>query len=129
MSDFMRLLVFARPLILTFAPPDAVNQSSVMLETLRIVRPTEFVAVPRVYEKFKELIEMSMRESNGFISKTYDWAKEKGYINTVNMMQGERSPFGYNMAKMLVLSRVKKLLGLDRVEQAYFGAAPMSMEV
>ena len=71
----MRLLVYARPLILTFAPPEVLNQSSLMLETLRIVRPTEFVAVPRVYEKFKELIEMTMRDSNGIIGRVYEWAK------------------------------------------------------
>ena len=54
----MRMLVYSRPVLLTFAPPEALNQSSLMLATLREARPTEFVAVPRVYEKFKEVIEM-----------------------------------------------------------------------
>ena len=82
MSDFMRLLVYTRPIILTFAPPEALTHSALMLETLRLVRPTEFVAVPRVYEKFKEVIEMSMRDSNGIISRVYEWAREKGMLNT-----------------------------------------------
>ena len=30
---------------------------------------------------------------------------------------------------MAIISRIKKELGLDRVEQGYFGAAPMSKEV
>jgi long-subunit acyl-CoA synthetase (AMP-forming) len=38
-----------------------------MLATLRYARPTEFVAVPRVYEKFKEIIEMRMRDSNKLV--------------------------------------------------------------
>ena len=53
-----------------------------MLETLREARPTEFVAVPRVYEKFKEIIEMRMRQSSGLIHRIYEWSKEKGYGNT-----------------------------------------------
>lgn len=60
----MRLICFSREIILTFAPAEALNQSSLMLATLRFTRPTEFVAVPRVYEKFKEMIEMRMRESS-----------------------------------------------------------------
>jgi long-subunit acyl-CoA synthetase (AMP-forming) len=38
-----------------------------MLATLRYTRPTEFVAVPRVYEKFKENIEMRMRNSSSLV--------------------------------------------------------------
>ena len=41
-------------------------------------------------------------------------------------MKNEQSPFGYNLAKILVLNRIKKELGLDRVEKLYFGAAPMN---
>jgi long-subunit acyl-CoA synthetase (AMP-forming) len=71
----MRLLVYKRPIYLTFAPPEALNYSGLMLATLRYAKPTEFVAVPRVYEKFKEMIEMKMRDSNPFISRIYEWAK------------------------------------------------------
>jgi long-chain-fatty-acid--CoA ligase ACSBG len=45
------------------------------------------------------------------------------------MVQGEPSPFGYNFAKLLVLKKIKMELGLDRIENAYFGAAPMSQDV
>ena len=64
MSDFMRPLIFSRPVLLTFAPPEALSNAKQMLATLRETQPTEFVAVPRVYEKFKEVIEMRMRESS-----------------------------------------------------------------
>jgi long-subunit acyl-CoA synthetase (AMP-forming) len=56
----------------------------------------------------------------------YEWAKSKGYLNTLSMVQGEPSPFGYNLAKLLVLKKIKMELGLDGIENAYFGAAPMS---
>jgi long-subunit acyl-CoA synthetase (AMP-forming) len=97
-----------------------------MLATLRYTKPTEFVAVPRVYEKFKEVIEMRARLSNGMVLSMYEWAKSKGYLNTLSMVQGEPSPFGYNLAKLLVLKKIKMELGLDGIENAYFGAAPMS---
>lgn len=126
----MRLLVYARPLLLTFAPPEALTQSSLMLATLRATRPTEFVAVPRVYEKFKEVVEAQLRnQGTGMIHNIYEWAKKKGFENTLASMEGEKSPFGYNLARLMVLQKIKKDLGLDKVEQAYFGAAPMNGEV
>lgn len=83
----MRLIVFKRSVYLTFAPPEALNYSGLMLATLRYARPTEFVAVPRVYEKFKEMIEMRMRDSNAFVSTIYEWAKSKGYGNTIAQLE------------------------------------------
>ena len=59
MSDFTRLLCFTRPIILTFAQGDALTSGS-LIETMRDCRPTEFVAVPRVYEKFAEVVEASI---------------------------------------------------------------------
>ena len=41
-------------------------------------------------------------------------------------MVGDRSPFGYNMARVLVLDKIKKLLGLDRIDKLFYGAAPLS---
>jgi long-subunit acyl-CoA synthetase (AMP-forming) len=55
MSDFTRLLCFDKPMLLTFGQPDALQTT--LIDTLREARPTEFMGVPRVYEKFKELIE------------------------------------------------------------------------
>ena len=125
----MRLIVFKRPVYLTFAPPEALNYSGLMLATLRYARPTEFVAVPRVYEKFKEMINLRMRDSNAFVSTIYEWAKSKGYGNTIAQLQNDPSPFGYNFAKVMVLRKIKEELGLDRIEYSYFGAAPMNSEV
>lgn len=101
---------------MTFAPSEALNHASLMLATLRYARPTEFVAVPRVYEKFKEMIEMRMRESSSLVFRLYDWAKEKGYGNTLASLENEPSPFGYNFAKVVILRKIKQELGLDRIE-------------
>jgi long-chain acyl-CoA synthetase len=79
-----------------------------MLATLRYAKPTEFVAVPRVYEKFKEIIEMRVRGSNPVIRGMYAWAKEKGYGNTIAQLENEPSPFGYNLSKVMVLKKIKE---------------------
>jgi long-chain-fatty-acid--CoA ligase ACSBG len=49
-----------------FARPDALSGS--LLQTLHYVRPTEFFAVPRVYEKFEERIREQFN-SAGFLKK------------------------------------------------------------
>ena len=40
-------------------------------------------------------------------------------------MKGERSPFGYNLSRVLVLDKIKKELGLDRIDKLFYGAAPL----
>ena len=35
------------------------------------------------------------------------------------------APFGFGMSEVLVLQRLKAALGLDYIENFYYGAAPM----
>ena len=44
-------------------------------------------------------------------------------------MTGERSPFGYNMLRVLVLDRIKKALGLDRIDKLFYVAAPLKTDI
>lgn len=74
----MRLLCYNQPLLLTFAQPDAL-MSATLIDTLREARPTEFIAVPRIYEKLREVIKDQMRESSPMTRSLFKWAKEKGY--------------------------------------------------
>ena len=43
-------------------------------------------------------------------------------------MNGDIAPFGYNLSRLLVLESIKKELGLQEVEQMFFGAAPLKNE-
>ena len=40
-------------------------------------------------------------------------------------MSGERSPFGYNLGRVMVIDKIKKQLGLDRIDKLFYGAAPL----
>jgi long-subunit acyl-CoA synthetase (AMP-forming) len=52
-------------------------------------------------------------------------ARDRGYKNTEAQMIGERSPFGYNFTRVIVLDKIKKLIGLDQIDKLFYGAAPL----
>ena len=56
MIDFARLIVSPRPLVLTFSGVNSMQGVGTLIDTLREARPTEFLGVPRIFEKFEELI-------------------------------------------------------------------------
>lgn len=58
MADLSRMLISRRPVQLTFAGQRYVNEN--LHEVFKIVKPTDLIAVPRVYEKWKTLIEMNL---------------------------------------------------------------------
>jgi long-chain-fatty-acid--CoA ligase ACSBG len=57
MADFSRPIVLRRLIELTFVPAK-VLQNNNLHETLQLIKPTELMAVPRVYEKFESRIRM-----------------------------------------------------------------------
>jgi len=64
-----------------FAKPDALSGS--LIDTLKEVRPTVFMAVPRIYEKMEEKMK-ALGASVGPISKKLaTWAKEIGAQNSI----------------------------------------------
>ena len=58
MADLSRMLISRRPIQLTFAGQRYVNEN--LHEVLKIVKPTDLVAVPRIFEKWQSLIEMTI---------------------------------------------------------------------
>jgi long-subunit acyl-CoA synthetase (AMP-forming) len=56
MADFSRLLVSRRPVLVSFGEPEVVMTR--IHELLKVVKPTELIAVPRVYEKWQSFIKM-----------------------------------------------------------------------
>ncbi|CAG9796581.1 unnamed protein product [Diatraea saccharalis] len=111
-----------------FAQPDALKGS--IVETLKEVRPTRFLAVPRVFEKMHEKI-VAVGASRGAITRYIaGLARNATYNYHMARIDGyEGTSFGYRLAKSLVISKALDALGLDQCKMYISSAAPMSPEI
>ncbi|NXU17010.1 ACBG2 ligase, partial [Pardalotus punctatus] len=110
-----------------FAQPDALKGS--LVETLREVRPTAFLGVPRVWEKMEEKMKSVGMKSSAFRRKVASWAKGVGLQTNLKRMNGcSEVPMNFRLARQLVYRKVRKAIGLDRCTKCYTGAAPITRE-
>lgn len=109
--------------LIAFARPDALQGS--LVETMRKIKPTRFVGVPRVWEKFEEKIKDIAAKKNILAQKIGSWAKGIGYHTTKNQLNGKNPPLCYSLANFIVFKSIKKALGLDHCILNIYGAAPL----
>jgi long-chain-fatty-acid--CoA ligase ACSBG len=115
-----------------FCQPDAMKGS--LTVTMRQVRPTLFLTVPRVWEKIQEKLVQIGRETTaagGLKPYIVAWAKlvaaERSRMHQFGTNE-EGDPWGYSLASYLVLNTVKEALGLDCAKGCFTSAAPISMD-
>ncbi len=92
------------------------------------VRPTIFLAVPRVWEKFEAALRGKMAEATGIKAKLANWARETELAAFKREASTGRpvSTLSRRLANKLVISKIKEALGLDALDIALSGAAPIS---
>lgn len=111
-----------------FAQPDALKGT--LINTLKEVRPTRFLGVPRVWEKIYEKMMDIGRKTTGVKKYIATWAKSVGSeTNKRKQISNFSKPVGYSVANALVFKKVKANLGLDRCALFLSGAAPIAPEV
>lgn len=112
-----------------FAQPDALKGSLVV--TLKEVRPTVFLGVPRIWEKIAEKMAAVGKETTGLKKRIAEWAKSRGTLKSELAQYGNSGgvPCGFSLAHALVLARVKEALGLDQCLLCYSAAAPINQKI
>lgn len=110
-----------------FADKDAMKGS--LIKTLTEVRPTHFLAVPRIYEKLHEKMLQLASQSGALKRMIGAWAKNVTLQHHLDRMAGRPSnSVQYKLAKKLFLTKVKQALGFDRTKNFVTGAAPLNIE-
>lgn len=95
-------------------------------DNLKEIRPTMFLAVPRVWEKIQAKIVAAASANTGFKKKVGAWARTQGLAGGYADQQGQPRPMFYGLANKLVFSKVREQLGLDRSRIQITSAAPIS---
>lgn len=110
-----------------FAEKDALKGS--LSKTLRQVRPTRFLGVPRVYEKMHEKM-LEIGSNQNFLMRAIgSWAKSVTLQHHLDIMAGKpNSSIQYQLAKKFIISKVKLAMGFDRCLTFSSGAAPMNVD-
>ncbi|MCA9669625.1 MAG: long-chain fatty acid--CoA ligase [Myxococcales bacterium] len=93
------------------------------------VRPTIFLGVPRVWEKFEAALRDKLGQATGVKASLARWALKTELASFKASLRAGREVGGVRrkMANKLVISKIKDALGLDQLKLAATGAAPISV--
>jgi long-chain acyl-CoA synthetase len=110
-----------------------VEDPQTIFENLREIQPDVLFAVPRVWEKLFSNVTIAIKEATRFEQWAYAKAIATGYAVARCKEKQISAPFatrlGFWIARRLVLDNVRKMIGLDKVQLAITGAAPISPDL
>merc|ERR1719265_2770594 len=112
-----------------FARPYDLKEMTLALR-IGFVKPTAFLAVPRVFEKIQARMMGVAATIGGLKKKIATWAKGKGleYARNLQLGGSGAAPSFHGLADKLILSKARAALGLDECKVFLTGAAPISIE-
>jgi long-chain acyl-CoA synthetase len=94
-------------------------------DAMQAVRPTVFVAVPRVYEKIRQGVE---GKSHGLKKRILNWALDVGKAHRQQTLEGTLpGGLSWALADKLVFSKIRAAFG-GRVRLFVAGGAPLGMD-
>jgi long-chain acyl-CoA synthetase len=102
-------------------------------DNIREVQPTAFLAVPRVWEKFYSSVLIALKDATPLEKWAYQKAIGIGYRMADCRLEGRTPGLGLSLANQaaywLVLRNIRKMLGIDRCNALFTGAAPIAPDL
>lgn len=105
------------------------ESTETVFENLREVSPNTFTAVPRLWEKIYATISNLRADAGRFSQWAYDSAIKTGLAYHASGEPNLGLTVGYKFWDVLVLSRIREMLGMKNIRRAVTGAAPISKEL
>ncbi|MFP4073276.1 MAG: AMP-dependent synthetase/ligase, partial [Actinomycetota bacterium] len=100
-----------------------------VLEYIQEARPTLFVGVPRVYEKFHSRLQARFAEAEGLKAKILQKALDLNARRVDAELEGRSGPPLAGLLDKIALSKVREGLGMEDVDLAITAAAPISPDL
>jgi len=100
-----------------------------VLEYIQIAKPTVFVGVPRVYEKFHSRLQARFAEAEGLKGKILGAALAQNAKRVDAEQEGKSGPPLAGLLDKIALSKVREGLGMEDVTLAITAAAPINPDL
>ncbi|HEY3928946.1 MAG TPA: long-chain fatty acid--CoA ligase [Candidatus Koribacter sp.] len=114
--------MFYRGVMIAYCP-----NVDMIVPMMKEIRPTVFVAVPRVYEKIAGTVKAKAAE--GLKNKIYNWAMNVGAAHEPEVLAGNTpSALSWKLANKLIFSKVREAMG-GEVKYFISGGAPLGREL
>ena len=106
-----------------------VSRAERVLPAMAQVKPTIFVAVPRVYERVRQSAEGKAHKAGGIKAKIFNWAIRTGTAHRGSVANGRTpSSIPWQLAEKLVYSKLREAFG-GRVHTFVAGGAPLGIDL